>query len=75
MTRRISDEGLALIKRWEGCQLAVSIAGCATMSGDFCETARAFRPTAHAVAAMSDREKTDILKHNEHSERQWGWKP
>lgn len=43
--------------------------------GDFCDIAKPIRPTANAVAAMSDREKTDILKHNEHGEEECGWKP
>jgi len=45
------------------------------MAGDFCDTARPFRPSAQAAAAMSDREKADVVKHNEHGERQCGWTP
>lgn len=55
--------------------ISASLAGCAKMAGDFCDAAQPFRPTAHAVAAMSDREKADIIKHNEHGERECGWKP
>lgn len=49
--------------------------GCARTSGDFCDVSKPFRPTADAVAAMSDREKADILKHNRLGEDQCGWKP
>ncbi|MGO4676077.1 hypothetical protein AB4Z40_24540 [Bosea sp. 2YAB26] len=55
--------------------ISAFIAGCAGMAGDFCDTARPFRPSAQAAAAMSDREKADVVKHNEHGERQCGWTP
>ncbi|WP_043232708.1 hypothetical protein [Bosea sp. LC85] len=51
------------------------IAGCAGMEGDFCDTARPLRPSPRAAAAMTEREKAEIVKHNEHGERQCRWTP
>lgn len=55
--------------------ITACLAGCAKTVGDFCDVSKPFRPTADAVAAMSDREKADILKHNEYGEEACGWKP
>lgn len=55
--------------------LLILLCGCAVNSGDFCDVSKPLRPTADAVAAMSDREKADILKHNEFGAEKCGWKP
>jgi hypothetical protein len=55
--------------------ISACLAGCAKTVGDFCDLASPIKPTAEAVAAMSDREKADILKHNEFGEEKCGWTP
>lgn len=55
--------------------ISACLGGCAKMAGDFCDVARPIKPTADAVAAMSDREKADIIKHNEYGEVTCGWRP
>ena len=55
--------------------ISACLGGCAKMAGDFCDVASPIKPTASAVAAMSDREKADILKHNEHGKEACGWQP
>lgn len=56
--------------------ISVFLAGCASKpAASFCDVASPIKPTAHAVAAMSDREKADILKHNELGEGICGWTP
>ena len=53
--------------------IAVLVGGCVTRPGDFCDVAKPQRPSRAVYEAMTGREKADLVKHNEHGEKQCGW--
>jgi hypothetical protein len=55
--------------------LILTLAGCTTARGSFCEIADPIRPSVATLAAMSDAEVWDALAHNRKGEKLCGWKP
>lgn len=43
----------------------LALAGCQTMSGDFCTLAKPIRLSHVVIDVMSDAEVADVLAHNE----------
>lgn len=55
--------------------LLITLAACQTGGGSFCDVSRPLRPSAAALAAMTDSEVAAMLAHNEKGERLCGWTP
>lgn len=53
--------------------IAVSIAGCASPSGNFCTVAKPIY--LDTLEGKNSAEKRDILSHNDKGERLCGWRP
>ncbi|ESZ37391.1 hypothetical protein [Mesorhizobium sp. L2C067A000] len=53
----------------------IAIAGCATSGGSFCAVEHPIRPSAEAIAALSDGEVSQVLAHNEKGQKLCGWRP
>lgn len=53
---------------------ALFLAGCTT-TGGFCSVAKPIRLSEQTIAAMSDAEVEDALRHNELGSKACGWKP
>ncbi len=51
-----------------------ALSACSSPQGSFCLVASPLRPSAAALAAMSDREVTAMLAHNEKGAKLCGWK-
>jgi len=51
----------------------ISLAGCATSSGDFCAVASPIRPSVNDV--LTDGTQAQILKLNRFGASSCGWKP
>lgn len=52
----------------------ITLAGCTT-TGGFCSVAKPIRLSEQTIAAMSDAEVADALRHNELGSKACGWKP
>ena len=55
--------------------ILLALAGCASPKGSFCLVATPMRPSAAALAAMSDQEVDTMLAHNEKGQRLCDWTP
>lgn len=55
--------------------LLIALAACQTSKGSFCAIADPIRPSAAALASMTDAEVRKALEHNETGARLCGWKP
>ena len=53
---------------------AIALAGCTT-TGGFCSVAKPIRLSGQTVAAMSDAEVEDALRHNELGQKICSWSP
>ncbi len=51
------------------------LAACTTTKGTFCAISKPLRPSEATIAAMSDAEVADMLRHNEAGAKLCGWKP
>ncbi|OOL13604.1 hypothetical protein BRY73_24560 [Ochrobactrum sp. P6BS-III] len=51
-----------------------ALAACGSPQGSFCMVASPLRPSPAALAAMTDREVSAMLAHNEKGEKMCGWK-
>ena len=54
---------------------ALLLAGCQTPSGNFCDVAEPIRPSQATLAAMTDAEVEEALRHNELGAELCGWAP
>lgn len=55
--------------------LLMALAACQTGKGSFCAIAEPIRPSAAALASMTDAEVRKTLEHNETGARLCGWRP
>lgn len=53
----------------------LSLTGCVTTGGSFCDLAKPMRPSQATIEAMSDAEVEAMLLHNRTLETQCGVKP
>ena len=51
------------------------LSGCLAAKGSFCTVAAPIRPSAQAIAAMSDAEVRAVLANNVKGQKLCGWKP
>lgn len=54
--------------------LLCALSACSTPQGSFCLVASPLRPSAAALAAMSEKEVAAMLAHNEKGALLCGWK-
>jgi hypothetical protein len=54
---------------------ALTLAGCQTTKGSFCEISSPIRLSSEAIKALSDQEVRTLLAHNRKGEKLCGWKP
>lgn len=55
--------------------LALSLAGCQTPKGSFCQISNPIRLSPETVDHLADQEVAAVLAHNEKLQRLCGWKP
>lgn len=51
------------------------LAACTTTKGTFCAISKPLRPSEATIAAMSDAEVADMLRHNEAGRALCSWRP